>query len=190
MMNRSSRFISLSGMAGISAGIIAMLAAYIAHHYVFIDTNLLSFEKNAVSGEQLNRILSITIGTLVLSIGATIFFTTKETRKRKEKVWDQQAKQLVIALAIPLVSGGLLCCILLVNGLIGLTIPMMLIFYGLALVNASKYTLREVRILGIIEIFLGLVGFIAIDYSLAFWATGFGILHIIYGLIIQRKSKA
>jgi len=105
-------------------------------------------------------------------------------------VWDYQTKRLLVNLAIPLLTGGIVCLLFLFNGFPGLLAPMTLIFYGLALVNAGKYTLTEVRSLGLIEIFLGLLAMLWIDYGLLFWAFGFGVLHIVYGLIIQRKYKS
>jgi hypothetical protein len=76
---------------------------------------------------------------------------------------------------------------LLVNGYIGFVTPLTLIFYGLALVNASKYTLSEVRSLGIIEIVIGLFAMHFIGYGLLLWAVGFGVMHIIYGIIMHIR---
>ncbi len=64
---------------------------------------------------------------------------------------------------------------------------MTLIFYGLALVNGGKYTFPEIRTLGILQIIIGLLAFQFIGLSLLFWALGFGLVQIIYGLVIQRK---
>jgi hypothetical protein len=94
---------------------------------------------------------------------------------------------MLINLSIPLVAGGLVCLILLNKGYISLLAPLTLVFYGLALVNASKYTLSEIRSLGIIEIALGLLALFFIGFGLIFWSLGFGILHIIYGIVMQRK---
>ena len=60
----------------------------------------------------------------------------------------------------------------------------MLIFYGMALVNASKYTLGNVRYLGLAEIVLGLLCAALPGYGFWFWVIGFGVLHIVYGSLI------
>ena len=86
-----------------------------------------------------------------------------------------------------MITGGILCLILLFNGYVGIIAPLTLIFYGLALVNASKYTLKEVRSLGIAEIILGLIATYFIGYGLLFWSVGFGLLHIIYGIIMKTR---
>ena len=56
-------------------------------------------------------------------------------------------------------------------------------------VNASKYTLNDIRYLGLTEIFLGLVALVFLEYSLLFWAIGFGLVHIIYGIVMYYKYE-
>jgi len=187
MMNRSSRFISLSGLSGISAGILAILGAYLAYQTIYANQNYLEYRQAILSSGNLSTLLIIASTTLLLSVASGIFFTTRKARKNKQKLWDLQTKSLLINLFIPLVTGGILCLILLFKGFIGIIAPLTLIFYGLALVNASKYTLDEVRSLGIVEIVLGLLGIYFIGYGLIIWTIGFGIVHIIYGIIMHLK---
>jgi len=187
MMERSSRFISLSGVSGILAGIFALIAAFLAYRTVFHNQDYLVYRNLTLNRETIFVLLTVATITLILSIGAGIFFTTKKARKDNQKLWDYQTRRLLINLSIPLVTGGLLCMILLFEGFIGLIAPMTLIFYGLALVNASKYTLSEIRSLGLIEILTGLLATFFVGYGLWFWSFGFGILHIIYGIVMQRK---
>jgi hypothetical protein len=187
MMERSSRFISLSGTSGIMAGFLALIAAYIAYRTVFGSLDLQGYQTLMLSRENLLTILLIGMVTLVLSIGGGIFFSYKKARKDHQKIWDPQTRRLLINLFIPLATGGFLCLILLTEGFIGWLAPTTLIFYGLALVNASKYTLSEIRSLGLIEIVAGLLAVLFINYGLWFWAFGFGIMHIVYGIAMQRK---
>jgi len=187
MMNRSSRFISLSGLSGISAGILAILGAYLAYQTIYANQNYLEYRQAILSSGNLSTLLIIASTTLLLSVASGIFFTTRKARKNKQKLWDLQTKSLLINLFIPLVTGGILCLILLFKGFIGIIAPLTLIFYGLALVNASKYTLDEVRSLGIVEIVLGLLGIYFIGYGLIIWTIGFGIVHIVYGIIMHLK---
>jgi hypothetical protein len=189
IMNRSSRFISLSGLSGISAGIFALIGAYLGWQTIFANHDLLSYQPNVLSSELMSQLLLIVFGTLILAIGTTIYFTTRETKKRNQKIWDYQTKRLLINLLIPLVTGGILCTMLLIKGYIGLVIPLTLVFYVLALVNASKYTLDEIRSLGIIEIVLGLLALQFITSGMIFWTLGFGLFHIVYGIIMQWKFK-
>jgi len=66
----------------------------------------------------------------------------------------------------------------------------LLIFYGLALVDAGKFTYGEVFYLGILEIITGLVSAFFPSLGLFFWIFGFGVLHVIYGLVMYRKYEA
>tara|TARA_Y100001972_G_scaffold122335_1_gene167758 strand:- start:1770 stop:2387 length:618 start_codon:yes stop_codon:yes gene_type:complete len=190
IMSRSSRFISLSGLSGIFAGLFALGGAYAAYQTVYSGQDYLNHRYAVITRESLMTLLIIALVTLALSIGAGIFFTSRETRKQNEKVWDHQTRRLLINLAIPLVTGGIVCLILLLKGFVGIIAPLTLIFYGLALVNASKYTLNEVRSLGIIEIVLGLISLQFIGYGLLVWAIGFGVMHIVYGTMMQLKYKS
>jgi hypothetical protein len=190
IMNRSSRFVSLSGLSGIAAGITALVGAYLVFRIVYSGQLYTSFLYVKVSPENTAKLIVIALSTLFIAIGLVIFLTTRETKKRNQKIWDSQTKRLLINLFIPLSTGGIFCLMLLDKGLIGLIAPMTLIFYGLGLVNASKYTLNEIRSLGLLEIVLGLIGTYFLGYGLLFWAIGFGVLHIVYGIIMHLKYKS
>ncbi|RMG20368.1 MAG: hypothetical protein D6730_20050 [Bacteroidetes bacterium] len=187
MMERSSRFISLSGLSGVFAGLFALLGAWLAYTTIYTGQEYFGFRQAELSRENLLLLLLIAGGTLLLSIGAGIFFTTRKARRQGLKLWDYQTKRLLINLFIPLAAGGILCLMLLLRGYVGLLAPLTLIFYGLALVNASKYTYTEIRSLGIAEIVLGLLATHFIGFGLLFWALGFGVLHIVYGILMQIK---
>lgn len=190
MMNRSGKFISLSGLSGISAGIIALVACYFAWDIIYSQLEYQNFNRQSISFEQVKLLFFLGMSTLVLAIGSGMFFTIQKARKKQQVIWDSQSKQLIINLLIPLVAGGTFCILLLFKGLIGLIAPLTLLFYGLALLNASKYTISEIRSLAIIEIVLGLVSCFFIGYGLLFWAIGFGMMHIVYGVIMELKDRS
>lgn len=187
IMQRSSRFISLSGISGIIVGIFALIAAYFAYETVYADQDYMGYRIALLTTESLSSLLIIALLTLLLSIGTAVLFTVNKARKNNHSIWDMQTKRLLINLFIPLVAGGILCLILLFHGYVALVAPLTLIFYGLALINASKYTLTELRSLGIVEIILGLLAAQFIGYGLLFWVIGFGLLHIIYGIIMHIR---
>ncbi len=189
IMNRSTRFISLSGLSGVSTGIIALTGAFIAHQSFFKSQDYLVYNAVDINRDDMIHLLLMAFATLILSIGSAIFFTLRKTRQRNQSLFNQQSKELLINLLIPLITGGLLCLVLLLEGFVGLLPPLTLIFYGLALVNGSKYTLPEIRNLGLIEISIGLLAIQFIQYGLVFWAFGFGLMQIIYGLIVQKKYQ-
>ncbi len=190
IMSRSSRFISLSGLAGIFAGVFALVGAYAAFKTVYVSNEFSSYSRVIITTDHLTTLLLIALLTIVASISTGIYFTTRQAKKQNQKIWDLQTRRLLINLAIPLVTGGLLCLTLLLQGYVGIISPLTLIFYGLALVNASKYTLGEIRSLGLAQIILGLIAMQFIGYGLIFWAIGFGLLHIIYGAVMQMRYKS
>ena len=195
LMERSSRFISLSGLSGIMAGFVALAGSIVAFFYLNYD--LRYFDPQAYFGEQQQILSSKTFLILVvdafivlfLALFVAIYFTTRKARKLGHKIWTHSTRQLLINLAIPLVAGGIFCLILLWYRLIFLVAPATLLFYGLALINASKYTLSEIRWLGICEVILGLIAAIFAGYGLIVWAIGFGVLHIVYGTVMYRRYE-
>jgi len=194
-MERSSKFLSLSGLSGIIAGLIALLGAGIAFFYLYyevryFDINHYFADRLFVQGQKDTVFLvADALVILVLAIASGIYFTTRKARRNKIQVWNSTSKRLVVNLLIPLAAGGIFCLALLYNGIFFLVAPATLIFYGLALVHASKYTLDDVRILGLSEIVTGLAASFLVGYGLVFWAFGFGLLHILYGTIMYFKYE-
>ncbi|WP_109830326.1 hypothetical protein [Reichenbachiella versicolor] len=190
IMDRSSRFISLSGMSGVIAGISALVGAYLAYSTVYSGQDYLNYRHANLSFYNLTILFSIAVGVLITSIVGGIYFTHQKSKKTNQNIWNSQSKRLIINLLIPLATGGIVCLILIGKGLIGIIAPFTLIFYGLGLINASKYTLSEIRSLGMMQILLGIVGCQFIGYGLILWALGFGVLHIVYGIVMYKKYEA
>lgn len=184
MMERSSKFLSLSGWAGIMAGIYALAGAWIA-------TTVFGFHPDEMfyTSPDLPQVILLAAGVLVLALASAIYDSRRKAQKRKEKIWNSTSKRLLAGMAVPLLSGGVLILILLSKGLIGLIAPMTLLFYGLALYNAGNYTIREVRWMGFVQIILGLVNAGFIDCGLLIWALGFGVVHIVYGIYMHLRFE-
>ncbi len=189
MMERSSRFISLSGLSGVFAGVFALCGAYAA----YIKLNSLNGIYRLLDSNSLTDVviylLADALIVLAASITVGVILTIRNSKKKGIKIWDTTSKRLLINLLIPLITGGLFCLVLLYHGLVGLVAPSSLIFYGLALINASKYTLNDIRYLGFCEIALGLIASFYSGYGLFFWAAGFGVLHIVYGAVMYYKYE-
>ncbi|HEY0030502.1 MAG TPA: hypothetical protein VGC65_07080 [Bacteroidia bacterium] len=189
MMERSSRCISLSGLSGVFAGVFALIGAYLAH--MKLESFCQSYR--TIEGESLDDLtiylIKIAAAVLFSSLLVGSLLTMRNSKRKGLKIWDSSAKRLLINLAIPLATGGLFCLVLLYHGIVVLVAPATLIFYGLALINASKYTFNDIRYLGFCEIILGLGAAVYVGYGLYFWALGFGILHIIYGAMMYYKYE-
>jgi uncharacterized membrane protein YidH (DUF202 family) len=191
MMERSSKFLSLSGLAGVMAGIYALAGAYIAYKVFYFNPDEIIYntiEAGSFSANLLKVIL-LALTILVLAVGTAVLLSYRKAIKRGERLWNPTAKRLLINMAVPLVAGGLLILILILKGLIGFIAPFTLLFYGMALYNASKFTYEEVRSLGLIQIGLGLISSYFVGYGLLFWAIGFGVVHIIYGIYMHYRYE-
>jgi hypothetical protein len=191
MMERSTKFLSLTGWSGIMAGMYALAGAYIAYKLFYFNRDEVIYntiDRQEISGNGLMLFL-LALVILVLAIGTAIFLSYRKSRKTGEKLWNAAARRLVINMAIPLVTGGIFILILFSKGILGLIAPLTLIFYGLALLNASKFTYEELKYLGLIEIVLGLIASYFIGYGLLLWAIGFGIMHIIYGVYMHLRYE-
>jgi hypothetical protein len=184
MMERSSKFLSLSGWAGILAGIYALTGTWIAY-------NVLEFHPTEIfySYPDLTSIILVAVGVLTLSLVSAILDSKRKAKKRKEKVWNATSRRMLTNMSIPLFAGGFLIVILISKGLLGLIAPLTLVFYGLALFNAGFYTIQEVRILGLAQMLLGLLNLAFIGYGLLFWAIGFGVVHILYGFYMHFRYE-
>lgn len=185
LMSRSSRFISLSGLSGIMAGLYALAGATIT--YVFLLPK--NGEFLTLHSWNFKIILGILIAVAALSVITAFLLTSKKAKKNKEKIWDATTKRLLVSFLVPLVAGGIYILIKLSSQHYGLTGSLMLIFYGLALINASKYTISNIQYLGYAELILGLICAALPGYGFWFWILGFGVLHIIYGSLIYFKEE-
>jgi hypothetical protein len=194
-MERSSRFLSLSGLSGIIIGIAAITGVVAAYLYLGLspgDPGYYNFA-TGVNGEPVHSFYTFmfadAILVLIISLLAAGLLTKRKARKNGTPAWDSTAKRLMVNLVIPLVAGGLYCLALLYHGQVAFVAPATLIFYGLALVNASKYAIDDLRYLGTGQIITGLVATLVPDYGLLFWAFGFGVLHIVYGVTMYLKYE-
>ncbi len=192
MMDRSSRFISLSGLSGIAAGACALVGAYLGNK--MLSEYYGSYESvGFFSGDSFSRlkIKMALLAAIVFTVAfiSSFYLTWRKAKKQGLPIWDRTSKRLAINMLIPLVAGAAFIIGMLRYDVWVFVAPASLIFYGLALVNASKYTLTDIRYLGYCEIILGLINMIFIGKGLLLWAIGFGVLHIIYGAIMWVKYE-
>jgi len=197
MMERSSRFISLSGLSGIMAGLCALVGAWFAHG-VIADSGgasgisriyIRNYDLDTIQEFMGHKLFRIAVCTFISAVLLAFLFTYLRSKKHNVPVWGSASRRLMVAVAIPMIAGGFYLLREIQVGNYGLIAPGSLIFYGLALVNASKYTLGEIKYLGYCQIVLGIINCWMIGYGLYFWAIGFGILHIVYGIVMWYKYE-
>jgi predicted lysophospholipase L1 biosynthesis ABC-type transport system permease subunit len=177
MIEKSSKFLSLSGLSGVMAGVTAIAGAAIAYFFIFGQSRAVAVPMLIIDA----------LLILLISIGFGILFSARKAKKHKLKLVNSVTLKIVYNLAIPLATGGILSLIMIYRDQIELVAAITLIFYGLGLINASKYTLDEIHYLGITEIVLGIGAALFLYHGIIFWTIGFGLCHIVYGLIMYKK---
>ncbi len=188
MMDQATRFKSISGLSGILAGILTFVCIYT----IYLVTGISPFESEALDRMWLSSshaLILCFISLLIVCIGIGFYLAMRNANKSVKSAWDNAAKRLAFSLAIPVFTGGIFSMLLARFGLIAIAAPATLLFYGMGLVSASKYTLDAVRTVGLLFIFLGLLATYFLTYGLLIWTLGFGLLHVIYGFIIYVKYE-
>ena len=190
MMERSSRFISLSGLSGVFAGLSALIGGLYA--YQLLGVNSISYMDGHSYDENKNLVRELFFTSSIVLISALtfgIFFTIRKSNKNNLPIWTSATKKMLFNLAIPLFVGGVFCFALLIYKIYFFIAPATLLFYGLGLINAEKYTFSDIKYLGFCQLILGCISLFILEYGLIFWIFGFGILHIFYGLVMFKKYK-
>jgi len=191
IMERSARFLSLSGWSGVWAGGTALVSAAIAcnmlHDYYLAYNQSAAFDTLRYISLR-NGLFLLGMLTLIVAISGGYYFTLRKVKRQGGSIWNSASRKALINLAIPLLTGGIVVIGFLYHDDWTYVSSSCLIFYGLGLINASKYTIDDVRYLGMCQVLLGLTGlFIAPRYGLYLWAAGFGLLHIVYGIVMWNK---
>lgn len=188
MMERSTRFLSLSGLAGVLAGIYAFIGAGIAYYWIYFPNAPFGFRTTLIDDSKVfvNLIL-LALVILVLSLGSAYLLSQKKSQRLATTLWTPAGRRFLQALFIPVLIGGIFCLALVLRGHLIVVAPATLIFYGLALVNASQFTLSDIKYLGYGELVLGIISAFFPGYGLITWALGFGVLHVVYGSMMYYK---
>ncbi|HMK05362.1 MAG TPA: hypothetical protein VK489_14265 [Ferruginibacter sp.] len=197
MMERSSRFISLSGLSGVAAGICALVGAWFANNVISDNGGPSAYRaivSKTIEADNLKefmgaRLFQIAVFTFCAALCLAFLFTYLRSKKNNIPMWGGTSQRLLINVAIPMGVGAIYLFKQMQFGNYGLIAPGCLIFYGLALVNASKYTLGEIRYLGYCQLVLGIINCWYVGYGLYFWAIGFGVLHIVYGIVMWWRYE-
>lgn len=196
MMERSAKFITLSGWSGIWAGAVGLAGAYIGHTWLQgLPEGYYNMSRTAPAGimsaGEYNdisfRFMALAVVVLLVAVAGGLYFTWRKTSNNGAKLWNSASRRMLGHMAVPMIAGGMFCLLFLTNGHEMYIAPACLVFYGLALINGSKYTISDIRYLGYSELGLGFINMFFPGYGLTFWALGFGALHILYGIIMWNK---
>ncbi len=189
MMERSSRFISLSGLSGLGAGITGLAAGLTAMYLINGAFNGSETGMDGLHKGLIGELVILGILALLIAVFFGCFFTIRKSRRLGLQVWTSSTRRILVHLAIPLTVGGVFVLALIYHGLYGFVAGTTLVFYGLSLINAGKYTYSDIRYLGALELLLGCISLFWLGKGLLLWTIGFGLLHIVYGIILYKKYR-
>ncbi|RYE38258.1 MAG: hypothetical protein EOP48_27380 [Sphingobacteriales bacterium] len=197
IMERSTRFLSLSGWSGVWAGVTALAGAGVALRLLPPEMLRYSHYGNlhardsagyfCFCGADFYKPIALALVVFLIALAGGVYFTWKKSRHRGASLWNKSSRAMVGAMVLPLVAGAVFTLSFMHYGHAMYIAPACLIFYGLALINGSKYTVTDIKYLGILEVILGSLSLFFPGYGLAAWALGFGILHIVYGIVMWNK---
>lgn len=185
MMEESSRFLSLSGLSGVLVGIYALLGAFMAESIIYTN-KLFGW---LLADNIVFDLLIIALITLFLSLLTVILLTYRRAKRAGTKIWNPGSRLMLLNLIIPLFAGGAIILIFVFKGFYEFAAPGCLIFYGLALINAAKFTRQEIFYMGLIQVLLGILAATFPSIGLLLWALGFGVIHIIYGAVMYFRYE-
>lgn len=194
IMERSSKFLSLSGLAGIFAGVCALIGAAVAWLFIF-DSGQVQYNEymqSAIGSTKSGIGFYLLIDALLVlffAVLGAVYFSFRKAQKAGQKFWTYSTRRLLFHLMLPLVSGGIIIIILIFRNKLDLVVASMLVYYGLALVNAGKFTFGEIHYLGLTQVVLGILAAVFINYGLLLWTIGFGLMHIVYGTVMFYRHE-
>ncbi|MBR1835514.1 MAG: hypothetical protein IJ785_08460 [Bacteroidales bacterium] len=195
LMQKSSRFQTISGISIIIIGIYASIVSFgawllLGNHepYSWLPSWATDFALNT-PGRTWAAILCALV-LLVLSFGTVCLMSYFKTKRVNQRfVFDQTVRRSLWAFFVPAATGGLLCLAMLQQGHYGITSSFMLVFYGLALINSAHHTTSRLALLGYVELLLGIVDCFVVNQGLLFWFLGFGLWHIIFGIFFTLSNR-
>lgn len=181
MMEKSSRFTAISGWSIVIIGVLATVSYFLVSSM---------FAKSINSPQTIRTAVVFALCLLVVSFAiVTLCSAIKSKRIGRPFRFDKTIGRLLFSFGLPMLVGGLFGIAMLVQGHYGLTSSIMLLFYGLALVNCQHFTAPALRFLGYAELVLGIIDCYLVDYGFLFWLLGFGILHIVFGIFFVLKYE-
>lgn len=181
LMAESSKFLVFTtGLSGFFSGLFAILG--MIYIYVLADGDVNDIEQLTVNYRSTVAVVLIII--LALSTLVTVIFTRRNAKSQGQNPWNPIAKKMVFNFYTVGVLGAVYLLILFFQEKYDTIVELMLVFYGMALLNGSKYTFDQVKLLAYIQIALGLACSFFDSYDFWFWVAGFGLVNLIYGGIM------
>ncbi|WP_345081167.1 hypothetical protein [Nemorincola caseinilytica] len=191
IMDRSAKFVSLSGWSGIWAGSVALVGATIAYSWLqqpgYKDIGSTLYASTEHFDKYTSHFIWLGIATFVVALGGVFFFTQRKASRMGQKIWNNASRLMMAQLFYPIFAGSVFCFMFIYYGCGMFVAPTCLVFYGLALISAGRHTYSDIRYLGMLDVAIGCTAMFFPGSGLIFWGIGFGLLHILYGAVMWSK---
>jgi hypothetical protein len=171
-MERSTHFTAVPGYGGMLIGFTAIGAAYIAHTQAPLIRDWV--------------IVWLVEAVLAFCIG--LFAMWQKSKLAGTTLNSVPAKKMILSFVPPMICGVIITLGLWRYGDFVSMIPVWLLLYGAAVVTGGSYSVRAVPIMGWCFIALGAIAFfLPANTGNLMMTLGFGLLHMVFGLVIARK---
>jgi hypothetical protein len=170
-MERAGSFTAVPGWGGFAMGVSALVAAAIAARQSTPDAWLATW--------LFEGFFAIALGALAMK---------RKADSAQVPMLSAPGRRFVLSFAPPLLVGALLTIVLYRAGLSGAIPGTWLLLYGTGVVTGGAFSVRIVPVMGLCFMLVGAIAlFCPLSWGTTFLATGFGGLHLIFGLIIARR---
>src|SRR5262249_38371518 len=170
-MERASSFTAVPGWGGVTIGVTAIIAAFVA---VGIPDE-----------DEWMYVWACELPLAVLIGGWTM---KRKAGVAQLKLLSAPGRKFTLSLTPPLVAGALLSVALAREGAYNALPGMWMLLYGTGVVTGGAFSVKVVPVMGLCFMGMGaLTLFVPISWGNFMMAVGFGGLHVIFGAIIARR---
>ena len=167
-MERSQSFTAVSGVGGVLMGLIALGATFLA-----------------VRTETIEAWVAVWMSAAVLSLGSALVAMTMKARAAGGSLLVGAGRKFAWNLTPPLLVGGLLTVAMTQMGAAALLPGVWLLLYGRGVVRGGAFSVGVVPLMGLAFMLVGAAALFApATWGNLFMAGGFGLLHIVFGILI------
>jgi len=170
-MERAGAFTAVPGWGGILMGVSALMTALLSGRLPSRDLWFASWIGEA---------------GLALAIGG--WAMVQKAKAAKSTLFNGAGRKFALNLFPAMIAGGVLTIVLYRQQLFGIMPGVWLLLYGVSVVTGGAFSVKIVPLMGISFMVLGTVALLS-PFELANWfmAVGFGLLHIVFGIVIARR---
>lgn len=170
-MERASSFTSIPGWGGVAVGVTAVIATLVAHSAATWRVWLVTWLTEAI-------VAAIIAGVTMMRKAGRAGVSFRETA----------ARRFLVSYFAPIVAGALLTIFLWRAGFYRAMPAAWLLIYGASFVSSGAYSIPVVPVMGACFMTLGAIAcFVPFTVANALMGAGFGLLHVVFGVIIARR---